>query len=787
MVLLALCLETDGIFSEQAHYFFKYLGSFHPVLVHFPIVLNMIVCLIIIGGHKKTLFILPRTEKVLIDINVFVTFLALFVGLLASFNSGFVGPSFEQHRFLGITLGLYALSVSIFYKLIVSSVLCSRLVAFILLLLTLVTGYYGGVLTHGENHFSLEKLNRKRNFNSQSLIQLVPEKLSAAFIKDIQPLLTDKCVECHSSKKRRGGLRLDSLRQIFSGGDSGSVISNKSGTIELIRRLLLPEEHHEFMPKNGDKLPDTKIQLLHQWILDLNASFDIEPEAYHDSQLEDLHLKKVLIPKNDSFHNPIDKFIDRYFLSHNIQWPKQVDNRLLVRRLYLDILGMTPTYEQHKRGLEILERGHSGTLISSLINDNLNYTLHWLTFWNDLLRNDYTGVGFLDNNREQITFWLIKSLYHNDSYVHMIDDIIQEKNGAAGFLKGIVWIGDLEPHQLPAMQAAQNVSSVFLGVDLRCASCHNSFTSDWRLKDVYNFASIFANSPLTITRCGVPSDEKSFPAFLYPKAFDNVNFVDREKRLSKLANALTNPNNGRVARNIVNRIWQRLMGRALIEPVYDMTGTSWENDLLEWLAQDFVDNNFDLKHLMTRIFTSKVYQLERTYNKKNKTGEYIFRGPHVIRMSAEQYIDSLVNITGKWPKKFTKILNEEQNVKDIMHITGIKSLLPRSSLMSNNNLMKILGRPDRSRSISVRDEEFSALQVISLLGNKELQALIDELVVKINEHDLDLNGQIDLLFNLLFYRKASLKEQKLFRNISKLSLHELIWSLTVQANFLYII
>ena len=74
-----------------------------------------------------------------------------------------------------------------------------------------------------------------------------------------------------------------------------------------------------------------------------------------------------------------------------------------------------------------------------------------------------------------------------------------------GFIEGIKWRGEINASQRTEMQAAQNVAQVFLGLNLKCASCHNSFISDWKLTDAYGFANIFADSSLEINRCDKPT------------------------------------------------------------------------------------------------------------------------------------------------------------------------------------------------------------------------------------------------------------------------------------------
>lgn len=787
LISISLIVQIDEFLPEKIIVVLKYFGNFHPVIVHFPIVLNVLIFLITFCGERKEKYFKIEIEEVLIYLTTYFTLLTIFIGWLNSFENDFSDSNLNTHRYLGLCLGIFSYTLCVFYKSLFSSKLISKLTVSILILLTTLTGYYGGILTHGEKHFSIEHIFQTE-VDPEILIKNTPKDLQNEFTQNILPILNNNCIDCHGDEKRRGGLRLDGLKQIFSGGNSGSTINIKNGTSELLKRVSFEKNQSGFMPTKGDKLSKKEIKILHDWVLKLNSSLKLKEEAYHLAQLEDLNLKEVKIPNNNSFNNPIDKFINNYFLNNKLKWPKKADENILVRRLYLDILGIAPSIKDYKNGIKLLKNNNYNKLTELLLDDNLNYMQNWLSFWNDLLRNDYSGIGFIDKNRKQITNWLIDALYNNYPYTQMIKDIITEKNGADGFIKGIVWRGDLQAHQLPEMQAAQNVSSVFMGVDLRCASCHNSFTSDWRLKDVYNFANIFSEKSLAITRCGIKTSEKSSPTFLYPKIMSEINYASRGKRLSKLAEALTTKKNGRVPKSIVNRIWKRLMGRALIEPTYNLEGEGWNKELLNWLAKDFVANQYDIKHLIMQIVTSETYKLQRIKIKDSKKNKYVFYGPHQFRMTAEQYLDSLIAKCGKLPKSFNAELKDNKNIKYIYNSISKKDFIPRASLMHNSELMKVLGRPDRTRTLSARDDNLTPLQIIKLLGNEQLEEILSELAkiatLKSKKNEVIIN----YLFNIFYYRDALEEETITISNFmnKNLNLRDIIWTLSMHPNFMYI-
>jgi hypothetical protein len=103
-----------------------------------------------------------------------------------------------------------------------------------------------------------------------------------------------------------------------------------------------------------------------------------------------------------------------------------------------------------------------------------------------------------------------------------------------------------------------------------------------------------------------------------------------------------------MSRTIVNRLWARFLGRGLVEPVDEMEKAAWNSDLLDWLASDLADHNYDLKRTIEVILTSDAYQLPAVSLEEQIRSDYVFSGPSVRRMSGEQYLDALSSLTEIW-------------------------------------------------------------------------------------------------------------------------------------------
>ena len=199
------------------------------------------------------------------------------------------------------------------------------------------------------------------------------------------------------------------------------------------------------------------------------------------------------IPKaaeGETSTNPIDLFLRPYFESKKITPAAPVSDAVYLRRVYLDTIGLLPTAKEASDFLTAAgdfakdkAPDKRAALAQKLLAKNQAYAEHWITFWNDLLRNDFQGTGYIDGGRKSITTWLYWALYNNISYDQFVTQLINPNTGSEGFVNGIVWRGETAAAVTPPMQASQNIAKIFLGVNLKCASCHDSFINEWKLKD----------------------------------------------------------------------------------------------------------------------------------------------------------------------------------------------------------------------------------------------------------------------------------------------------------------
>ncbi len=473
-----------------------------------------------------------------------------------------------------------------------------------------------------------------------------PAMHSVDFVKEIQPLFEAACVKCHAKGKEKGAFSLETRASFLKGGetDAGAIVgrSAESYIVELVAGL----EPDSIMPKKGTRWTPEQVGLLRAWI-DQGAVWP-DGVTFAKPPPENLAPRTVPLAERPSVH-PIDNLLSNYFAEKRVAFPPPTEDRVFARRVYLDLIGLLPTPAQLDAFLRDPAPDKRTRLVRELLADKRNYADHWLTFWNDLLRNDYKGVGFIDGGRKQISGWLYQALLENKPYDRFVAELVNPSKVSEGFSRGIIWRGNVNASMLPPMQAAQNVSQVFLGVNLKCASCHDSFVNDWSLADAYGLAAVYADEPLELIHCDKPTGKKSAPRFLYPEIGALDPALAKAGRLERLAQIITGPENGRLSRTIVNRLWARLLGRGLVEPLDDMEQRAWHRDLLDWLAEDFVAHGYDLKRTLEIICTSRAYQLP-TVEAPGEKEEFVFRGPLTRRLTAEQFSDAVSALGGDWSR-----------------------------------------------------------------------------------------------------------------------------------------
>ncbi|HEY3738660.1 MAG TPA: DUF1549 domain-containing protein, partial [Bryobacteraceae bacterium] len=389
--------------------------------------------------------------------------------------------------------------------------------------------------------------------------------------------------------------------------------------------------------------------------------------------------------------------------------PEAVSDAMFARRAYFDVTGLPPSVAELSR----FEADNNPTkrvhLIDTLISDNKRYTDHWISFWNDLLRNDI-GVIY-HGDRKSITPWLEKALEKNMAYDQMIRELLNPIGPDApdGFLIGVNWRGDVNASQTPFMQASQNTAQVFLGINLKCASCHDSFINRYKLRESYGLAAMFSEAnKLELVRCDNKTGVFTEAQFLYPQLGEVPAGLSLADRHAAAARLFTDPRNGRIARTLVNRYWHLLFGRGLVEPVDEMDAQPWNADLLDWLAYDFAQHGYDLKYLLAELMKSNAYQMASVPTTEHQNSHYEFHGPLPRRITAEEFVDTVSAVTGEWRTL----------------ASGDTSHYVRDWQMKSSPLTRAMGRPIRDQVFTTRETQPTTFQALELVNGSHLGLLL---------------------------------------------------------------
>jgi hypothetical protein len=474
------------------------------------------------------------------------------------------------------------------------------------------------------------------------------------FSHEVVPILRQHCAECHTAGNKKGGFSINDRQQLLAGGESGPAIQLGASHQSYLIELVTSSDPEYRMPPTGERLSPAEVDTLRRWIdegLVWESGFAFEVSAYDPPVAP---RRPDLPPPTDGRTHPIDRIIDAYLADHSLAIPPALDDQAFLRRSSLDLIGLLPEPAEVQAFLDDPRPDKRQRWLESRLADDVAYADHWLTFWNDLLRNDYSGTGFITGGRSQISRWLYQSLVDNKAFDRFTRELIApESDDCRGFIDGIRWRGDVSAGQTVEIQFAQSVSQSFLGINMKCASCHDSFIDRWKLSEAYGLASIYAPKPLEIYRCDKATGQAAKPSWLFPELGQVDPEASPPERLKQLAELMTSPRNGRFARTIVNRLWYQLMGRGIVHPVDSMQSPPWNADLLDHLATELVDLDYDLRKLLLHIASSSAYQSQaEIVQGAPDEGDYRYRGPRAKRLTAEQFVDAVWTLTEAGPKAY---------------------------------------------------------------------------------------------------------------------------------------
>lgn len=497
-----------------------------------------------------------------------------------------------------------------------------------------------------------------------------------------------------------------------------------------------------------------------------------------------------------SLASPVDRFMADLWQRLNVIPSSPASDATFIRRATLDICGTLPTPAEVRAYVEDSSKDKRRRLIDRLL-ERPEYAALFALKWADILQN--RGAGYsTSRQREGTTLfsdWIRDSIEQNKPYNEFVAEIItasgsQQKNPPA------VWYRTIRK----PTEYVESVAQAFLGIRIQCAQCHHHPTERWSQADYYGLAAVFAR----VGRKGgfadgeVPTNEVIYlkkksdvkhprtGTILNPrppggKEFPVSEFVDPRQQLVQWMTTSENPY---FARTMVNRIWAHFLGRGIVHPIDDARSTNpaINPQLLDWLAKDFVNGGFDVKHLIRTVTQSYAYGLASEPEPGNSADMQTFARFYPRRMTAEVLLDSM-----------SQVLDVPTNFKGFP--TGTRAVeLPDENVAAH--FLDVFGRPARMSACECeRVDAPSLTQALELVNSAEIQRKLSSdngYAHRISSSDISDRELAEDLFLRVLSRPPSPDEIKTVTTFlgsepdRRVAVQDIAWSLLATNEFLLI-
>jgi Protein of unknown function (DUF1553)/Protein of unknown function (DUF1549)/Planctomycete cytochrome C len=354
------------------------------------------------------------------------------------------------------------------------------------------------------------------------------------YVRDVKPILAERCYSCHGAIRQKAGLRLDTANLIRRGGESGPAIEpGRSDESILIERVSAGADSSDRMPppSEGVALGEKEVSTLRAWI-DQGAAAPAEAvPAGPRSHWAYMPLTRPVVPGPAGqgwSRNPIDAFLAAAHQSKGLHVTPPVSNELLLRRVYLDLVGLTPTRDELHEFLGDQSPGAYEKVVDRLLASS-QYGERWGRHWMDVWRySDWYGLGdearYSHPHIWQWRDWIIAALNADEGYDRMVVDMLAadeltpddpDKVRATGYL---VRNWDIFNRNTWLANTVEHTARAFLGVTIQCARCHDHKFDPISQSDYYRLRAFFEPMHIRIDRIpGQPDRAKGG----LPRVFDD--------------------------------------------------------------------------------------------------------------------------------------------------------------------------------------------------------------------------------------------------------------------------
>jgi hypothetical protein len=432
----------------------------------------------------------------------------------------------------------------------------------------------------------------------------------------------------------------------------------------------------------------------------------------------------ISIPAAEPMRNPplaaanyIDEMVYAKHKKLRISAAAPAADDVFVRRAYLDIAGVLPTVAESQAFIADARADKRAALVDQLLQ-RPEFSDLWAMKWAELLRVK-SSLTLDRKGMHRYNDWLRQSIRENKPINQLAAELLTATGGNFTEPAANFYLVESAPTTM-----AENVAQVFMGVQIKCAQCHNHPFERWTMDDYYSFAAFFAqvgrktsSDPREVVVYngggGEVSNQRNgqvmAPKFLGGATPD---LAGRDRR-AVLAEWLASDQNPWFAKNVANRVWQHFFGRGIIDPVDDVRVSNAPSNpqLLEELGHRLVAYNYDMRKLIRDICTSNTYQMSSTPSPEAQSDQRNFAYAKVRRLPSEMLLDAVCQVTGG-KVKFSSLPIGARAVQVADGASG-------------NYFLEVFGRPVRDTACACeRRSEPTLAQALHLINGDTMTSAI---------------------------------------------------------------
>jgi hypothetical protein len=337
-----------------------------------------------------------------------------------------------------------------------------------------------------------------------ALLLLQPAAGAVDYVREIKPVLAARCYACHGALQQKGGLRVDTAQLLRDGGNSGPALLPGRPQESLVLARVSAHKKGRMPPASeGEGLAPAQVALLRAWIsAGAHAPADEKPEPDpRDHWAFRAPVRPAVPPARERVRNPIDAFLAAAREKRGITPQPPAERRLLLRRVYLDLVGLPSSRQEQEAFLADSAEDAYEKVVDRLLASP-QYGERWGRHWMDIWRySDWWGLGAEVRNSQKHIWhwrdWIIESLNADKGYDQMLREMLAadelypndlDRLRATGFLARQYFLFNRNTWM---EETIEHTSKAFLGLTLNCARCHDHKFDPIAQIDYYRFRAFF--------------------------------------------------------------------------------------------------------------------------------------------------------------------------------------------------------------------------------------------------------------------------------------------------------